>query len=100
MVLKLCHAFFPFFFVVHVNGAFLMDTLFCEELVPVTSFIKTAGAGYRFPVEPPTSNFSLKRWARVAFSRFNTATRVNYPAEFFFLQSNLLQNRKTDDRGI
>jgi hypothetical protein len=78
-----CYAFFSFFFVVKVDEASLLSTLFGEEFAPVASLVERAGVGDRMPVEPPASDFRLKRWARVTLSRFDATTRIDHPAEVF-----------------
>jgi len=85
---------------IHVNGTPLLNALFCAEFVPVVSLVIAACVGYRFPVKFPTRSLSLKRWARLTFSRLNTTARVYYPADVLFFHLGNLQRRKSDDRGI
>lgn len=84
-----------FFLMIRVDGTFLLNALFREELVPILSFAECACSRYGFPVETPTSDLSFKRWAWVALVGFYAAPGVYYPATvFFFQQSCLLEERR------
>ena len=88
-----CYAFFSFLFVVQVDGASLLNALFCEEFAPVASLVECAGVRDGSPVEPPTSGLRFKRGTRVTLFRFDAAARIHYPAEVFLFHLGVLHKR-------
>lgn len=83
-IFECCHAFLAFSLVIQVNRASLMNALFGEEFVPVTSLVESASMSDGTPVEPPASNLRFKRGTRVTLSRLDTTARIHKPAEVFF----------------
>jgi len=87
------NTFFAFFLMVQVNGTSLMNALFGEEFAPIGSLVERAGVRDGPPVKTPTSNLRLERGTGIALSRFDTAARVDEPADIFLFHKGPSQKK-------